>query len=458
MKFYNREKEIEILNKIKKDFRIAVIGRRRIGKTKLVEHFYKDRCFTFFIPAEKAEKEIIGGWVDEYKDFHFPRVETFKEFFEFIFVHFKEKVIFLDEIQNSLKVNKSFIFDLQRAIDKYKPQLIISGSLISIMKEIVENYKSPLYGRFDFIIKLKELEFKTISKICKDFGLSLEDSFKVYGVFGGIPKYYELIEKIGKFNFEEFVLEMFVRYPRPLYEEIKTMLKEEFGKEHKTFFSILSSISQGKNKSSEIAGFIGKKQTEITKYLAMLKDDFEIIQRKTPIDNERKGIYIIRNNIVNYWFREIWKYNQLLETGDENQVIEIVKKNLNKEISLRFENIIIDLIKSKIIKLPFETDKISNQWGKFKGTEGKNNYEIDIVALDNKSKKVLFGECKFIEDVNSEAILSKLKNKAQYFNWNNGKREEYFAVFAKSFKNKINEFEDKKVYCFDLKNIAKLME
>ncbi len=462
MRFYNREEEIKLLGEIKKDFRVAVIGRRRIGKTRLVEHFYKNESITFFMPAEKAEKEIIKDWVEEYPLLHLPKVESFKEFFDFIFVHFKNKIIFLDEIQNSLKINKSFIFDLQRAIDKYKPKLVISGSLISVMKKITEDYRSPLYGRFDFIIKLKELDFKTVYKICIDLGLSIEDTFKLFAIFGGIPKYYELIEKIKTFNFENFVLDMFIKYPRPLYEEVRTMLKEEFGSEHKTFFSIISSISQGKNKSSEIADFIGKKQTEITKYLHMLREDFEIIKREMPIIDKKKGIYEIINNIFYFWFKNIWKYNQLLETGNEDQAVDILQKNLNKNISLKFENIIIKLIKSKIINLPFLPENIGKQWGKFKGEKGKNTYEIDIVALNKKEKKILFIECKWKNKIDALKIVKKLKEKAEYVVWpaeNNMKdRKEYFAVFAKSFKNKIKEFEGKKVYCFDLKDIEKALK
>ena len=173
------------------------------------------------------------------------------------------------------------------------------------MKNIIEDYKSPLYGRFDLNIKLDELNFNTICRICKDLSINFEDTIKIYSIFGGIPKYYELIEKLEKFDFYESVLDFFVRYPRALFEEVKTMLKEEFGSEHKTFFSILSSISQGKNKHSEIAGFIGKKQTEITKYLSLLKEDFEIISRKTPLIAGKKGIYSIKNNIIGFCFSNI---------------------------------------------------------------------------------------------------------------------------------------------------------
>lgn len=458
MKFYDREKELELLTRIKKDFRIAIVGRRRIGKTRLAEEAYPKERITLFMPAEKAEKEIINDWTEEYQEMRLPKVSTFKEFFEFLFFHYKNKIIFIDEIQNTLKVNKSFIFDLQRLIDKHKPKLIVSGSLINAMKKIVEGYKSPLYGRFDCIIKLKELNFKTIYLICKDLKLSTETAFAVYSIFGGIPKYYELIEKLEEFNFEQTIIQLFAEYPRPLYEEVKTMLKEEFGKEYKTFFSILAAICQGKNKHSEIADYIGRKPTEITKYLLMLRKDFELIEKKAPVVGGKKGIYAAKNNIITFWFNNIWKYSQFYETGQEEQASGYLKKNLNKHLALMFEKTIRELITTRTIKILTGQQKTGSQWGKFKGEKGKNTYEIDLVALNENTKEILFGECKWQEQINAKTIIKELAEKAKHVEWNNGTRKETYAIFAKSFSTKITEYKGKRICCFDLKDIEQSLE
>ncbi|MDI6738414.1 MAG: ATP-binding protein [Nanoarchaeota archaeon] len=457
MRFYNREREIKALSSIKNNFRIAVIGRRRVGKTTLVEHYYGRKCLTFFITAEKAEKETIGDWVRDYPALHFPSVSTFREFFEFVFFHLHDKVIFIDEIQNSLKVSKPFPSDLQHLIDKHKPNLVISGSLISVMKKVVEDYKSPLYGRFDFVIKLAELDFRTILLICNDLRLGTETAFMLYAVFGGVPKYFELIEKLSDFEFKDAVLNFFVRYPRPLHEEVKTMLKEEFGKEHKTFFAILSAIMQGKSRNSEIAGFLGKKGTEITKYLAMLKDDFELIEHRVPLAGGKKGLYAVKSNIVSFWFANIWKYNELLETRQEEKLEHFLEENMNKHIAGVFEKTIYELLSSGAIKImPFAA--IGRQWGHFAGEKGKDSYEIDIMLTDEKSKSCAFCECKWREKVNALDVISSLSEKVRHVEWHSADRKETFAVFAKSFKKRINEFEGKKVICFDLKDIAKALK
>jgi len=454
MKFYNREEEIELLRKLKKDFRVAIVGRRRVGKTRLVEEAFKNNLLTLFIPAEKTEAEIIRDWSKEYKEI--PPVNTFYDLFKFIFSN-GDKIIFIDEIQNILKVNKNFIFDLQRLIDKYKPKLIVAGSLIRTMKKMIENYRTPLYGRFDIIIKLQELKFQVIYQICKDLKYSFEDAIKFYSVFGGIPKYYELLEKVGKVDLSKFVLNSFVNYPRPLYEEVRTMLKEEFGKEYKIFFSILSAISRGKNKLVEIANFVGREPTKITKYLSLLKDDFEIIEREVPVIKGKKGIYKIRNNLFHFWFSNIWAYTELIERNEEEVVIEKVKNNLNSWISFKFEDIIREIIRDKLLFSEFT--KIGKQWGKIASKpKGENTYEIDIVGLDEKTKEILFAECKWQSKVNAEKICRELVEKAQYVQWHNKERKESFAIFAKSFSKRIEKFEGKRVYCFDLKDLERLLK
>jgi hypothetical protein len=93
----------------------------------------------------------------------------------------------------------------------------------------------------------------------------------------------------------------------------------------------------------------------------------------------------------------------------------------------------------------FKFTKIGRWWHKDK--------EIDIVALNEQPKEILFAECKWQDKVDAEKVLVELKEKSQYVEWNNEKRKEKYAVFAKSFSKK---FRQKDVYLFDLKDMEKL--
>ena len=80
--------------------------------------------------------------------------------------------------------------------------------------------------------------------------------------------------------------------------------------------------------------------------------------------------------------------------------------------------------------------------------------EIDIVALNDDTNEILFCECKWQDDVNTCKILNELKEKSKYFKWHDDNRKESFAIFAKSFREKIKE---PYLFLFDLKDMEKIL-
>lgn len=457
MKFRNREKELEFLRGIKKPVRIAVVGRRRIGKTTLVEHFFRN-AINLFMPAEKTEREIIEGWIDEHKGkIYLPSVGTFREFFEYLFEKEKEKVIFIDELQNVLKVNASFLFDLQRLLDRNRnASVVVSGSYISLMKKIIEGYKSPLYGRLDFTIKLREFDFVTILSICRDFGYSADDAVRFYSVFGGVPKYYEALERLGYPEFMKAVENLFILYPRPLGEEIKSMLREEFGKEHKMFFSILSSIAIGKNTLKEISDYTGKKQTGLTKYISLLKDDFEMITREIPVTERKtkKGGYRIISNVFQFWLYFIWRNYSLLEANEDLALARKVSNEIETHVGKRFEGIVKECLLSGMMRMPFMPERMGGMWGKMQTNGAGKQYEIDLVGLSEKTGEIMFCECKWrsLSFQEAESMLEELKAKAEAVQWKAGKRMEYFGIVARKIAGK-DKLRKKGFMVYDLSDI-----
>ncbi len=132
-----------------------------------------------------------------------------------------------------------------------------------------------------------------------------------------------------------------------------------------------------------------------------------------------------------------------------NELKKIFDNEFNTFLGRKFEKFILNLIKDKKILNSLSFDSLGNQWGK----SDKGTYEIDILALNESKKEALFGECKWKENVNSLEILNEIEEKTKFVNWHNKERKEIFAVFAKSFSKKVSEFNGRKVYCFDLKNI-----
>jgi AAA+ ATPase superfamily predicted ATPase len=90
----------------------------------------------------------------------------------------------------------------------------------------------------------------------------------------------------------------------------------------------------------------------------------------------------------------------------------------------------------------FSFNKIGKCWYKDK--------EIDLIALNEQAKQILFAECKWRDKVDAAKVLEELKEKSQFVRWQNDKRKEYYAVFAKSVKEKIKE---PNIFLFELKDL-----
>jgi uncharacterized protein len=162
MRFFDRTEEIASLRKIREMAKnnaqfTVVTGRRRIGKTSLVWKAYEDEPILYFFVARKAEGDLCEDYRLEIENkLGVPtmgRAEHFTDVFEYLMKLSAERPItlFIDEFQEFFRVNKSVFSDMQRIWDLYSPKsrinLIVCGSIYSMMTKIFKDKKEPLYNR-----------------------------------------------------------------------------------------------------------------------------------------------------------------------------------------------------------------------------------------------------------------------------------------------------------------------
>jgi len=441
--FKDRKTEMKELKETldKKGFAFEIIyGRRRVGKTELILQATKKKKRIYYLAiGENNLERFYNVCVDYDKS-----IKILKKDYDVLFNYLKDKaeVVIIDEFQNIIKENPEFLKLFQAIIDtKLKSsnlKLFILGSSVSIITSKILSYQSPVYGRKTASMKLKNISFLDLKEFFPK--MEIEELIRIYGFADGIPFYLIKIDK----NFWEWIADELKREKGFLRDEVDFLMKLEF-EDSSTYKLILNAIANGKNTINEIKDFIKVRRTDITPYIRNLIE-VDFIKREVPlIENQKSrfGRYYLKDNFMKFWFRYIYPNLSSLEQGIFK--IENIKRDYSAYLGPVFEEVIKQILPS--LKF-FDFSKMGRWWHKDK--------EIDIVALNEESKEVLFGECKWKDNVDAKKIVFELKNKVQYFNWNNNKRREYFAVFAKSFKNKIKEFNDRKVYCFDLKDIEKI--
>lgn len=162
--FVGRERELSDLEKryANGSFEFAVVyGRRRVGKTTLINEFVKDKECIMYTATETNEKQnltdlsiSIHALSEDLRDSK-AVFGGFQEAFETVFrIGEKRRIVFvIDEYPYLAECSKGLTSVLQMCIDKYhetsKVFLILCGSSMSFMENQVMGYKSPLYGRSD---------------------------------------------------------------------------------------------------------------------------------------------------------------------------------------------------------------------------------------------------------------------------------------------------------------------
>lgn len=432
---------------------MVIYGRRRVGKTALIDHFIKSRHGIRLLGRTESEKSQLVRFSNNLSEFfndNYIKLNPFQNwdaFFSYLAEKTKDKkcVIAIDEFPYLIDSNKSIPSVLQdywdRQLKNSKIFLILCGSSISMMVEKVLGHKSPLYGRRTGQIKLGPMNFVNSCKFFHNF--DTKELIYAYSILGGTPGY--LMEFEDKQNIFHNIQDKFLRKDRFLFQDAEFMLKEEL-KEPKFYFSILRAIALGKTKIGSIMNETGLEKGIVGKYLSVLID-LDMVKREVPITEKhlhksRKGIYLLKDNFYRFWFNFIFPYIEKIEMKRSDFIIENkIKPDINRYTSYAFE----EICKEWLWKLEiFNYEKVGKWWHK--------DNEIDIIALNEKEKKILFAECKWRDNINAEKVLGKLKEKSKLVNWNNNKRKEYFALFAKSFKKKIKQ---KNLFLFDLEDLGK---
>ena len=424
MKFYNREKELAILKKaddLKSNHSIMtmLIGRRRIGKTTLaLQKYSKDKTIYLFV-SKKSEHLLCEEFVEQIAlqlDIKVFGIFTkFEKLFEYILElgTTKEFTLIIDEFQELGKINSSIYSNIQKLWDLYKNRshihFISCGSIYSLMKKIYEDKSEPLFGRADFKIDLHPLKVPVLKTILEDYkNYSHTNLLDFYTITGGIAKYIELFILNSSFTFDD-MLETIIEPNSLFLQEGKNRLIEEFGKEYGTYFSILSLISSSKTSKSEIESILEK---NISGHLARLENDYNIIKSIKPLGskiNAKVQKYEIIDNFLSFWFRFIYKYQSLIEAENFERLKDIIKRDFSTFKGKLLEKLFIELFKQKQIYT-----QIGSYW------ERGNKNEIDIVAIDEIDKTILFCEVKLSKKrLNmNELILKSDKLVQKYKNYN----------------------------------------
>lgn len=411
MRFYDRTTEIamlkDIVAKSRQQSRMTVlVGRRRIGKTELAKRCGDETILYFFV-ARKAESLLCEDFAAEAEEKLGIPIGHYTSVAELIGVLLRFSAnrpftIIMDEFQDFYRINPAVFSELQNVWDRYKDEgrlnLIISGSIFTMMKHIFEDAKEPLFSRAQKKMMVRPFRTEVLKEILSDYNpaYTSDDLLTLYAISGGVAWYVTLLIDDGHID-RQSMLEALTERDSLFIGEGRNILIEEFGKDYTTYFSILSCIADGMYTRGEIEARLNI--DNIGSYLKRLENDFMLISRHVPIfedNSSKKTRYELNDNFLILWFRFFYKYQALVENDSLPQLARIINRDFNQ-----FSGFCLERYFRQKLRETGRYTRIGGYWNR----KGEN--EIDIIAVNEIDKVADIYEVKRQRDRYDESLLKE---------------------------------------------------
>lgn len=391
---------------------LAVIwGRRRIGKTRLLLEWAAKHDGVYYVADESSaaiqRKYLALALADALPHFADVEYPDWRSLFGRLAKEAKHHgwrgPVIIDELPYLVASSPELPSILQGFIDREAKaaSLIVAlcGSSQRMMLGTALAPSAPLYGRADVLFKLQSISIAYMGEALKL--KKPRDIVEAYAVWGGIPRYWELVSQCEGNLFEK-ICDLVLDSMAPLQEEPNRLLLEE-SPSAIVLRPLLDAIGLGAHRLSEIATRIEKPATSLYRFIQQLLD-LDLIYREVPYGRSalasKKTLYKIGDPFVRFWFKIIASKRSLLAHATHDERLRYLKKYLPQLFSVTWE----ELCRSA---LPF----IAQDWGKGFMEAGRywhgRDQEWDIVALSEEKRELLLGEAKWLAKRPTEAWVRR---------------------------------------------------
>ena len=417
MDFFDRKSEIEYLRKerdlSKRVARMTVVtGRRRVGKTQLIQHAMNDEPYLYFLVTRRAEADQCADFIEKTKEVLPISLYGNGIRFGTLFKALMEEscrrpfTLVIDELQEFWKVDEGIFGDIQEQWDRYhtksKINLVMCGSVNTMMNRIFFDDGQPLYGRSTSRLHVDPFALPVLREILSSYNKNWtpDDLLALWTFTGGVARYVEELMDRG-FVIRDAMIDGILGEHSYFFDEGKSVLVQEFGKEYGTYFSILSAIARGVTTRNEIEQIVG---TSVGGYLTRLETDYGLVARRQPLfegSTSKLSRYRITDNFFAFWFRFVFKNADLIELKRFDLLRDILRRDYETFSGIALEG---------YFRQKFAEERRYTKIGGWWDRRGEN--EIDLVCDDSVGGRLDFYEVKRDE---TRIDLKRLQEKSDAF-------------------------------------------
>ncbi|MBR1685221.1 MAG: ATP-binding protein [Clostridia bacterium] len=436
----------------------VVYGTRRIGKTTMLQEFVKGK-HAFYFQARKAdEKDNLIAFSREWRklqgmDEHVSYL-SFSDAFDSIVDCAKKQrlILIIDEIAYLCQKSKAILSLLQFYMDgrfrEAQLMVILSGSNVSFMEEMLNNRNDPLYQRATFQIHLEKMPFGEARQFVSDLPQEVQTQY--LGLFGAHPYYLGMINHA--LSFQENVRRLLYSKYGTLLDAPEKILPSGVSDQN-MYNSVIRSVAMGKRFSKEIAEAVGVENNYVAKYLSSLLTMQVLEKRESFIRNKKTNYYAIGDNLLRFWYRFIFDQRDVIQNGLGDAAFAEDQEGIMDFIARAFEDVALMWMEEQNRKghLPVYYGTIRNYI--VEHSRLNRSVELDGLAegLGRNKNHLLVVECKYRKVPFSMGMLAHLKESASLFDAYDV--VDYYLVSKAGFTSEITALTDPHIHLITLDDL-----
>ena len=430
--FVGRKKELQELNALlsKKTASLVVVkGRRRIGKSRLLEEFGKKKTVIKIVGLPVVDGTTRQKQLDEFarqlsQATHLPEVKAndWGKLFSLLSsqVMTGRVLVILDEISWMGSEDSDFLGQLKTAWDEQfsknpKLILILCGSISSWIDDNILNSKA-FFGRVSWSLTLDPLPLCDCNTLLEKAGFrgSNYEKFKILSVTGGVPWYLEQIQ--GDFSADDNIRRQCFTKGGMLVNEFDRIFHEIFGKRDQLYKNIVKALEGGPAEYDEIIQCTGYESSgRLSEYLVSLtKAGFITRDFTWSLKSGKTGKisqFRLSDNYLRFYLKYIESRLDLIEKGRFEKIALSSLSGWETIMGFQFENLVLGNRNSiiKLLNIRFEDIVADNPYLQRK-TKRKKGCQVDYLIQTKYNNLYLF-EIKFSKHPVGSKVIEEVQEK-----------------------------------------------
>jgi uncharacterized protein len=417
MSFVNRTTELAELERwwARPSGRPAMVwGRRRVGKTALLQKFAAGRRAIFHLGTGRTEagelaqlsRKVATSLPGGFRDLSSRPYQSWEEAFEHLAQAARDEplLLVLDEFPEMMSKSSELPGVLRAFLDlsagHTQLRILLCGSAVRTMQSIQEE-RAPLYGRFDLVLQVHPFQPHEAAEMLANLDPSTRAL--VYGLLGGMPLYLSWWDQAA--SIDDNLMELATKPTSPLVLEGDLVLATE-SRHGEQVADVLRAIAEGRTRHHEIADAIGTDPSRTLRDLQELRL-VERVQPVTETGRSRRRIYRITDNMIKFYLGVLGRYRDEINRGLGKTVLSAIRSSIDDHMGDCWEDAYRAHLRLRAAEIHPETVAIGPWW------QAGHQDEIDAVALAGRARRpVLAAEAKWAKQVSGTRIATQLATKA----------------------------------------------